>query len=236
MSTLNSWDRESWIVYKNKLYFTGNDGSKGDEVYSYDGSTFTRISDIYSGSSGSNPKHYTIYNDKLYFFGYNSDYGTELYVYDGSNVSLVKDLVSGSGSGVNTSGGMEVYNNKLYFQGNSSSTGYELYSYDGTDMALVKDINSGTYTSGSNTYVNNSYPSYFVVYDNKLFFRAEDRTIGGELFYYDGTNVVGTDLYTGSTTSGSNTYLNGSYPYNLTIYKDTSVSYTHLTLPTNREV
>ena len=31
---------ENWIVWNNKLYFVGNDGSYGDELYSYDGSSF----------------------------------------------------------------------------------------------------------------------------------------------------------------------------------------------------
>ena len=192
---LNSWSFESWAVYKNKLYFLGNDGSYGDEVYSYDGSSFTRVSDIYSGSNSSSPKHFTVYNDKLYFFGYNSDYGNELFVYDGSNVSIVKDLASGSTGGVNAYSGMEVYKDKLYFQGYASGTGYELYSYDGTNIALVKDIISGT--SGSS-------PQYFTVVGDILYFAAS-----GKIFYYDGSDV----------TEASGT--SGLMPLLLTAYNDT---------------
>ena len=108
-----SWT-DHWLVWNNKLYFVGNDGSYGDELYSYDGSSFTRITDIYSGSNSSSPNYFTVYNDKLYFSAYNSTYGTELYVYDGSTVSLVKDYVSGSQSGFGW-GGMAVYNNCLLY-------------------------------------------------------------------------------------------------------------------------
>ena len=267
-----SWT-DHWLVWNNKLYFVGNDGSYGDELYSYDGSSFTRITDIYTGSNGSSPNYLTIYNDKLYFSARNSTYGTELYVYDGTNVSLVADNASGSTSGFGY-GGMEVYKDKLYFQGYSTTVGYELYAYDGTSISLVKDIspgttgtsgkiqgsinnsnidinaraaigetnrplddthhsrsnaslsnsisiNTGTNTSGNSSSVNSSYPSQFIVYNDKLFFSAQDTKIGNELFYYDGTNITGIDIYTGSTTSGSSTYLNNGYPYGITVYKDT---------------
>ena len=59
-----SWT-DHWLVWNNKLYFVGNDGSYGDELYSYDGSSFTRITDIYSGSNSSSPNYFTVYNDKL---------------------------------------------------------------------------------------------------------------------------------------------------------------------------
>ena len=223
-----SWT-DHWLVWNNKLYFVGNDGSYGDELYSYDGSSFTRISDIYSGSNGSSPNYLTIYNDKLYFSARNSTYGTELYVYDGTNVSLVADNASGSTSGFGW-GGMKVYKDKLYFQGYSTTVGYELYAYDGTSISLVKDIssgtsgkiqgsinnsnidinaraaigetnrplddthhsrsnaslsnsisiNTGTNTSGNSSSVNSSYPSQFIVYNDKLFFSAQDITIGNE--------------------------------------------------------
>ncbi len=263
-----SWT-ENWLVWNNKLYFVGNDGSYGDEIYSYDGSSFTRITDINSGSNSSSPNYFTVYNDKLYFSANNSTYGTELYVYDGTNVSLVADNASGSTSGFGW-GGMKVYKDKLYFQGYSTTVGYELYAYDGTSISLVKDISAGTSgkiqgsidnsnihinargatgetnrpanrpendmhhyrsnislsnsinpgmnTSGSSSYVNSSYPQNFTIYNDKLFFNAQNTTIGGELFYYDGTDVTGIDIYTGSTTSGDNTYLNGSYPYSITEY------------------
>ena len=202
VTSLNSWDREHWVVYNGKLYFSGNDGSSGDELYSYDGSSFTRVSDINSGSSSSSPKHFTAYNDKLYFFA-SAAYGSELYVYDGSSVSLVQDLASGTTGGVNPMAGMAVYNNKLYFQGYTSGTGYELYSYDGANIALVKDIISGGV--GSN-------PAIFTLFDNKLFFRASDGTIGSELFYYDGSDVTGIDVISGTS---------GSDPYGLAVMNDT---------------
>ena len=260
-----SWT-ENWIVWNNKLYFVGNDGSYGDELYSYDGSSFTRITDIYSGSNSSSPNYFTVYNDKLYFSAYNSTYGTELYVYDGTNVSLVADNASGSASGFGW-GGMKVYKDKLYFQGYSTTVGNELFAYDGTSISLVKDINpapsgkiqgsinnsnidinaraatgetnrpandmhryrsnpslsnsinTGINSSGRDHDSNSSSPNGFIVYDDKLFFQARDTTIGSELFYYDGTNVTGIEIYTGSYTSGDYTYLNDSYPYSFTVYK-----------------
>ncbi len=208
-----SWT-DHWIVYNGALYFVGNDGSYGDELYSYDGSSFTRISDIYSGSNSSSPNYLTVFNDKLYFSAYNSSYGTELYVYDGTSVDTVSDYASGSTSGFGW-GGMAVFNNKLYYQGYSSTTGYELYSYDGTDIALAADIKSG---SDNNGWINSSYPKDFTVFGDKLFFSAEDATIGGELFYYDGSTTTGIDIYSGSSTSGDP---NSSWPYSSAVFNDT---------------
>ena len=37
---------EDWIIYKNKLIFVGNDGTYGDELFSFDGTNFTRLTDI----------------------------------------------------------------------------------------------------------------------------------------------------------------------------------------------
>jgi ELWxxDGT repeat protein len=79
-------------------------------------------------------------------------------------------------------------------------------------------------TSGSSSYVNSSYPDNFIVYNDKLFFNAQNTTIGSELFYYDGTDVTGIDIYTGSITSGDNTYLNSSYPYSITEYNSVLTS------------
>ena len=108
-----------------------------------------------------------------------------------------------------------MFNNKLYYQGYSSTTGYELYSYDGTDVGLVADIKSGSDNSG---WINSSYPQNFTVFDDKLFFSADDGTIGSELFYYDGSTATGIDIYTGSSTSGNP---NSSWPYSFAVLNDT---------------
>ncbi|MDC0235216.1 hypothetical protein OAK09_02610, partial [Candidatus Marinimicrobia bacterium] len=86
--------------------------------------------------------------------------------------------------------------------------------------SLSNNINPGMNISGGTSYVNSSYPNGFAIYNDKLFFNASDTLIGNELFYYDGTNITGIDLYEGSSTNGSYTNLNGGSPYYITVYKD----------------
>ncbi len=196
----------SFAVYGGKMYFVGDDGTYGSELWSYDGSTATRLTDIYEGSNSSEPKYLTVFDNKLFFVATNSTYGFEWYAFDGSTVTRKTDLYSGASNGIDpwTYGGIQaiVYNDKLYFGGyDGSSTGRELYSYDETNgVQLVADIYTGSYMSGS--------PQYFALADNKLFFQAQDAN-GTELFYYDGTSVTGVDIYTGSDQYG---YANNGYP------------------------
>ena len=73
----------STIVYNNKLYFQadGGDGA-GVELWSYDGVTASRVTDIYSGASSSNPSHMAVYNNVLYFRADGGDgAGYELWSY-----------------------------------------------------------------------------------------------------------------------------------------------------------
>ena len=98
----------------------------------------------------------------------------------------------------------------MYFRARTS-LGYELWAYDASKGArIVKDLYPGTYTSGSNTYGNSSYPGNLTVFDNKLYFSAEEGynvqgSAGQEMYYYDGNNLGRVaDIYPGS---------NGSSPY-----------------------
>ena len=103
-----------------------------------------------------------------------------------------------------------VFKDTLYFRARTS-LGYELWAYDASKGArIVKDLYPGTYTSGSNTYGNSSYPGNLTVFDNKLYFSAEEGynvqgSAGQEMYYYDGNNLGRVaDIYPGS---------NGSSPY-----------------------
>ncbi|MCS5644781.1 MAG: hypothetical protein NZ838_01545, partial [Candidatus Marinimicrobia bacterium] len=214
------------VVYDGKLFFQGNESSKGTELYSYDGSSVTRITDIYSGQGSSYPRNLRVFNKKLYFVAYDNSYGYEWYSYDGSTVERKTDIRSGASDGVYAYGAAKVYNNKLYFSGYDSNKGVELFSYDETNGAqLVKDIYDGS--SGS-------YPSGFTLFDGKLYLTANYKAPGsaapdngmeaagseseasgsgmnheGQLLKYDGTDLTLIDL------GGSTQYV--------TLFGDTSV-------------
>ena len=104
------------VEYDGKLYFEGYESTYGAELYSYDGTNVTRISDIYSGTNSSYAKMITVLNDTLYFVATNNTYGYEWYSYDGTNIVRRTDIRSGGSDGVYPwSGNAKVYNNKIYF-------------------------------------------------------------------------------------------------------------------------
>lgn len=59
------------------------------------------------------------------------------------------------------------------------SEGYELWRYKDGEMKLVKDIFKGT---------EGSYPRDFVLFNNQMFFAAQDSSLGSELWKTDGTS------------------------------------------------
>ncbi|MCP4536613.1 MAG: choice-of-anchor D domain-containing protein [Chloroflexi bacterium] len=54
-------------VYSDTLYFRANDGSTGNELWSYDGITTTLVADINPGSGSSSPFNITAFDNQLYF-------------------------------------------------------------------------------------------------------------------------------------------------------------------------
>ena len=55
-----------------------------------------------------------------------------------------------------------------------------MWKYDGTNApSMVDDIQAG---------IGSSSPFYLTVFDNELYFRADDGIDGSELWKYDGTN------------------------------------------------
>jgi ELWxxDGT repeat protein len=82
------------------LYFVGDDGSSGRELYRYDGSSVQRVTTInQSGNSfyccSGTPL--TLYDGALYFSATDGSDGRELYRYDGTTATRVKDINPGSG-------------------------------------------------------------------------------------------------------------------------------------------
>ncbi|MBK9016498.1 MAG: T9SS type A sorting domain-containing protein [Saprospiraceae bacterium] len=174
------------------------------------------VKDINPGTDPAfNPNSYTgteivEYNGKLYFTanGGNTTTGHELWMTDGTNAgtSLVKDINPGpsSSSGRNYS----IVNGNLLFLATGSGTGKELWRTDGTDAGtvMVKDIALGM-ASGIPTYNNTLFEA--AVWNDVLYFTADDGTTGPELWRSDGT-TDGTYLVKNINTSTGTG--NGSYP------------------------
>lgn len=158
-----------------KLYFSGKTLLYGRELYSYDGTNATRLTDLSIGPKSSVAGKTIAYNNKLYFSGSTTDGATtELYEYDPvTNKATVVPTATPAGD--REISAFIVYNNKLYFNATSNAAGNELWVYDGTTAKMVADIFPG---------VDGSIPSDMVVFNNTLYFDALDANNGAELFSY----------------------------------------------------
>jgi ELWxxDGT repeat protein len=170
--------------------------------------------DVNPGSGSSSPSRFTIFNNLLFFAATSATLGEELWSTDGTaaGTSLVKDINIGIGSSFPTN--LYVFNNKLYFVASDGGTtfGRELYSTDGTSggTSIVKDIISGP----GNGFSFGTWTD-LIIFNNRLFFQANDVSTGNELFSTDGTSA-GTslvkDIMPGSSSSN---------PAYLTVFNNT---------------
>ncbi|MFY0713255.1 T9SS type A sorting domain-containing protein [Seonamhaeicola sp. NFXS20] len=125
------------FAWNNVLYFEGDNGTSGDQLWAYNPSTdaITNISNITGGTSNDHdPSDYAILGDYLYYAGEVAD-NTAQYLFrtDGStservdsNIKDIDDLV--------------VLNDKLYFEGDNGTTGNELYSFDPSTLSTTNNV------------------------------------------------------------------------------------------------
>src|SRR6266853_1734002 len=116
--------------------------------------------------------------------------GPELWKSDGTEAGTVrvKDINPSPGAG-SSPRGLTVFNNALYFSASDGSTGVELWKTDGTEGGTerVKDIAPGVGSIGGILEPLSSSPSGFTVFNNALYFSADDGVSGRELWKTDGT-------------------------------------------------
>ena len=173
----------SLAVFNNALYFCGSGTTNGTidlQLWKYDGTSVTKITEINPAGGGFNPSGMTVYNNALYFSANDGTNGMELWKYDGSNVSLGADINPGSGSSNPSS--FCVFNGSLYFAASNSIYGNELWKFDGANATLALDLNSGSASSN---------PSGMIVFrdfagNNALLFQATTPSSGAELWFFNG--------------------------------------------------
>ncbi|UPT65872.1 MAG: T9SS type A sorting domain-containing protein [Sphingobacteriales bacterium JAD_PAG50586_3] len=190
----------------NKVYFSANTLQNGRELWVSDGTengTYLQ-SDVNTGAGVSDPHDLVAFNNKLYFTAYTNETAIKRYVTDGNTPAVIFDMPT-----VNTTrqfGNFTVMGSKLFFYAEDAgfAHGCELWATDGTTAgtAMVKDILPG---DGSST------PRGMAVYNNRLYFSAQDATHGIELWVSDGTEN-GTELFVDINLAGS------SKPANFTLY------------------
>ncbi|MEO8147229.1 MAG: ELWxxDGT repeat protein [Bacteroidia bacterium] len=116
------------------LYFKGNDGITGPELWRSDGTAAGTylLKDLTAGATGTGIGYFTSVNNILYFTG---GTGTQLWRSDGTDTGtyVIDYFMSVSN--------LYGFKNKLYFAGDKNNTGQELWKSDGTNTFLLKDLN-----------------------------------------------------------------------------------------------
>jgi trimeric autotransporter adhesin len=221
------------IVWTNNGYFyfiansLNTSGMDDVELWKSDGSTggTTIVADIYPGNQGSYPEDFYIFNNTLYFLASDAANGLELWKTDGSGsgTQMVKNINPTGSAFVITNGFNIIHltilwenNGSFYFKASSFNNGtdddVELWKSDGTNGGTIRiaDIRPGT--SGS-------FPSNFIVFNNQLFFSANDGTLGRELWSTNGSGAqMVKDINPGALSGINTTYLYKIISYNSSFY------------------
>ncbi|MCH8533217.1 MAG: hypothetical protein LAT65_20450 [Saccharospirillum sp.] len=183
------------VVFKGALYFTAAEGFSATEIWKTDGSVdgtvqVTKIVD--ETESSSNPIGLTVFNDKLYFQAKRRETGAELWKTDGTEDGTVVvtninpcDRCSAGSSSDSLPRDLTPLGAYLYFTATNPEHGRELWKTDGTPGAeqLVKDIREGE--QGAISSVN----THMTIFDNELYFTADNGDTGRELWKTDGTEA-----------------------------------------------
>src|SRR5881396_400268 len=171
--------------------------------------TATRNS--FPGASGTAfPTEFAFFNGAWFFSADDGMSGTELWKSDGTpgGTVQVKDINSTSSGASSSPRGFTVFNNALYFSADDGVNGRELWKTDGTPggTRLVMDIAPGMGLVGGIPGPLSSSPSGFKVFNNALYFSADDGTTGAELWKTDAAGITAQVMDINSTSPGASSF------------------------------
>ncbi|MBS1778573.1 MAG: T9SS type A sorting domain-containing protein [Bacteroidetes bacterium] len=157
-------------VYNGRLYFAANDGLKGNELWSTDGTdTGTHmVKDINPGIDPSDPINPYFYKGKLYFSANVTGTGRELWITDGTTAGTKMFL------DINPKGGSDPvywteFEGLLFFCATHFNTRNQVYYTDGTD--------TGTHMTRPSSYAFSPVAANIIgcASGGKLFYNADYR-------------------------------------------------------------
>ena len=166
------------------LFFTANNGVKGDELWKSDGTAAgtVMVKDIVAGSGSASFRYPMVESNHVLFFGGdNGINGSELWRSDGTAAGtfMVKDIWPGVGNGA--PGNFTDVAGTLYFTASDPIYGGQLWKTDGTTAGTVRvnDVSTEYFTIA---------PAYLTNVNGTLFFAAGDAASNGaQLWTSDGT-------------------------------------------------
>jgi ELWxxDGT repeat protein len=174
------------VHWDGALYYGAQESSSGVELWRFNGSAQTRVTDVNPGAADGNPEAIYGAPDGLYFRARTATHGMELYRYDGATALRLADINSGPAD--SNPGDFCAFGGHVYFSADDGTNGYELWRTDGTNAFLVADINPNPVYEQGGDRLSDSSPRRLTVWRSKLYFVANTGSEDG-LWNYDGTNV-----------------------------------------------
>lgn len=164
------------------------------------------------------PQEFSAWNGVLYFSADDGVTGRELWRSDGTSNGTwqVRDLYPGPGGGFPTD--LTIFDGALYFAANHIDLGREVWRSDGTTEGTQLAVDLALYTGDTPlglTYpTRNANPEHFMVFQNALYFTADDGygRVGRELYRSDGTQE-GTALIRNLRPGTTNLTFNNVVPF-----------------------
>ncbi len=184
-------------VMAGKLYFAGNTGAAGIELWVTDGTTggTVLLKDINPGAGSSTPEYgFQVYSNDLFFTASDGTNGRELWKTDGTGggTVLVKDINTGAADAFTSSiGGIPTFsiiNNLLIFTAVTAADGQEPWKTDGTGVGTTQLVNINATAGGGSSIAG------FTQLGTNLLFTAKDGNVNGETLWKTDGSVGGTAM------------------------------------------
>jgi ELWxxDGT repeat protein/VCBS repeat-containing protein len=177
--------------YANQVVFRANNGTHGDELFSFDPVNGLRLFDIETVSAScpsapnceSSPISLTVYDGTLYFSAFQTGTGFQLYSYNGSTYERLTTNIAGA-TGITGLGSRLIFGGFDFGQ-------YRIYSYDIGSSSGVASRLSEAIVTDPGPLERSQYRA--VVFNNRVYLIADDGINGQELWSTDGT-LAGTSI------------------------------------------
>ena len=183
------------IIYDNKLWFTGNNGTSGNEpwYYDFDTDTSTQIADLRPGFAGGmklSDVPYHIFDNKLYFIGWSAVDKYEVWVHDPVLTTTTQVSSGCKNAGMGASPIVYLGSKGLvFFCQVTGLTGYQVFVSDGTPGGTQR---VPIYDAGDTAITPTAGFWMIAQVNGKVLFLTDDATSTGQQLWESDGSVAGT--------------------------------------------